>query len=296
MGEDAKKTKRSHEYELGHTEQELNRLSTQARLIDPFTRQFFQEAGVSDGMRVLDVGSGAGDVAFLVAGLVGTSGEVVGTDRSPAAISAATARAKSLGFQNVSFQLGNPAELSFDRPFDATVGRYVLMFNSDPAAMLRGIARKVKSGGIVVFHEVDWATLSSSPPAPLYEQCCRWIVDTFEKVGTNAHMGKRMYRAFQEAGMPPPTMSMSALFGGGSEERTGAGMVADLVVTMAPVMEEHGVVTRAAMDPSTLKKRVVSEVVELGSVLTGRSEVGAWSRIVRGSTILTKGWVPVRPI
>jgi hypothetical protein len=158
-----------------------------------------------------------------------------------------------------------------------------VLTNSDPAAMLRGIARKVKSGGIVVFHEVDWATLSSSPPAPLYEQCCRWIVDSFEKVGTNAYMGKRMYHAFQEAGMPPPTMSMSALFGGGPDERTGAGMVADLVVTMAPVMEEHGIVTRAAMDPSTLTKRVISEVVELGSVLTGRSEVGAWSRVTRGS-------------
>src|SRR5450755_1020431 len=128
---------------------------------------------------------------------------------------------------------------------------------------------------LTVFHEVDWATLTSSPSAPLYELCGRWIVETFKKVGTNSYMGKRMYHAFQEAGLPPPTMSMSALFGGGSNERTGAGMVADLVVTMAPVMEEHGVVAQAAMDPSTLKERVIAEVVALGSVLTGRSEVGA---------------------
>src|SRR5471030_2216090 len=119
----------------------------------PFTRQYFREAGIGEGMRVLDVGSGAGDVAFLAAELVGKTGEVVGTDRSPTAIAAATARANSRGLHNVSFQLGNPAELSFDRPFDAAVGRYVLQFNSDPAAMLRGIARQVKSGGIVVFRK-----------------------------------------------------------------------------------------------------------------------------------------------
>jgi ubiquinone/menaquinone biosynthesis C-methylase UbiE len=37
------------------------------------TRQFFTSAGVVAGMRVLDIGSGAGDVAFLAAELVGPS-------------------------------------------------------------------------------------------------------------------------------------------------------------------------------------------------------------------------------
>jgi len=44
-------------------------------------------------MRVLDVGSGAGDVAFLAAELVGDGGEVVGVDRSAEAHAAATAKA-----------------------------------------------------------------------------------------------------------------------------------------------------------------------------------------------------------
>jgi SAM-dependent methyltransferase len=225
---------------------------------------------------VLDVGSGGGDVALLVAELVGAYGEVVGTDRSPTAIAAAQARMKSL--KNVSFQLGDPAELSFDKQFDAAVGRYVLMFNSDPAAILRGIKRHLKPGGIIVFHEVDWATVSSTPAAPLYDHCCKWIVDTFAKVGTDSFMGKKMFSAFQQAGFPAPTMGMSALFGGGSNELNGAGMVADLAVTMASVMQEHGVVSQAEMMPDTLKQRVFSEIESLGSVITGRSEVGAWSR------------------
>lgn len=279
MGEGTGNKPRSHEYELGHTAQELNRLNTQARLVDPFTRWYFREAGIGEGMRVLDVGSGAGDVAFLAAELVGKTGEVVGTDRSPTAIAAATVRANSRGLHNVSFQLGNPAELRFDHPFDAAVGRYVLMFNSDPAALLGGIARHVRPGGIVVFHEVEWTTVKSSPTVSLYDQCCRWIIETFEKVGTDPYIGKAMYHAFQKAGLPPPTMSLSALFGGGANERNGAGLIADLAVTMAPVMEQHGVVTQAALDPATLKKRMISEIVDRGSVVTGRSEVGAWSRV-----------------
>ena len=76
-------------YVLGHSEAELKRLATQARLIDPITRRFLVSAGIREGMRVLDVGSGVGDVAILVAGLVGKSGEVVGADPAPAAIDAA---------------------------------------------------------------------------------------------------------------------------------------------------------------------------------------------------------------
>src|SRR4051812_48499231 len=76
-------------YALGHSDQELDRLSAQARLVDPITRQFFREAGIANGMRVLDVGTGAGDVAFLLAELVGDSGEVVGVDRAPDALAVA---------------------------------------------------------------------------------------------------------------------------------------------------------------------------------------------------------------
>ena len=58
-------------YVLGHSDRELDRLAVQARLIDPITCRFFSDAGIAPGMRVLDVGSGAGDTAFLAAGLVG---------------------------------------------------------------------------------------------------------------------------------------------------------------------------------------------------------------------------------
>ena len=58
------------------------------------TMRFLREAGIVPGMRVLDVGSGAGDVTFLAAELVGATGEVVGVDLAPAAIEVARSRAQ----------------------------------------------------------------------------------------------------------------------------------------------------------------------------------------------------------
>src|SRR5882672_3069775 len=102
-------------YVLGHSPRELERLGTQARLIDPMTRRFFLEAGIRPGMRVLDVGSGAGHVAFLTAELVGGAGEVVGVDRAPAALATARARVEAYSLRNVSFLEGDPTAMSFDR-------------------------------------------------------------------------------------------------------------------------------------------------------------------------------------
>jgi 2-polyprenyl-3-methyl-5-hydroxy-6-metoxy-1,4-benzoquinol methylase len=82
-------------YALGHTDQELRRLATQARLNDPITRHFLIMAGITQGMRVLDIGSGAGDVAILAAALVGSTGEVVGSDPATSAVD--TARERSAG-------------------------------------------------------------------------------------------------------------------------------------------------------------------------------------------------------
>jgi ubiquinone/menaquinone biosynthesis C-methylase UbiE len=88
-------------YVLGHSDQELNRLTVQARLIEPITRRFFEEAGIGAGMTVLDVGSGAGDVSFLVADMVGPGGKVVGVDRASGAIDNARDRAGALGLDGI---------------------------------------------------------------------------------------------------------------------------------------------------------------------------------------------------
>src|SRR6478736_1912186 len=102
-------------YVLGHSELEMERLRVQARLINPITRQFLVEAGIATGMRVLDVGTGIGETAFLGAELVGSGGTITGVDRSEVALATARERARELGFENISFVQGDPGELDSTR-------------------------------------------------------------------------------------------------------------------------------------------------------------------------------------
>jgi SAM-dependent methyltransferase len=264
-------------YVLGHDDVELRRLTTQARLIDPITRRFLTDGGIAAGMRVLDVGSGAGHVAFLAAELVGDSGEIVGVDRSAAAVEAAQNEAQARSLGNVSFIEGDPAQMVFDMPFDALVGRYVLQFQADPSDVLRRLAGHVRPGGRVVFHELDWGGLWSVPPAPTHDRCCGWVVETLRLSGAQTSMGLNLHATFVAAGLADPSLSLEAIIGGGAQAVVAVRQVVDLVGTLAPAMQRLGVASAAEIGYDTLFDRMMDETRTLRCVIVGRLQIGCWS-------------------
>lgn len=269
----------SDKYALGHSSGELRRLATQARLIDPITNRFFREAGLTTGMRVLDVGSGAGDVAMLVARIIGDDGEVVGTDKADAAIAVAKSRVVESGIRNVSFIEGDPADMKFEQLFDAVVGRYVLQFLPDPASSLAKLSRHLRPGGIMAFHELDWAGARSSPPALGYDLCCKWCAETIGRLGAETSMGVKLHSIFLAAGLKAPSLRLESVIGAGMECADVVHLVTDLAETLAPDIENLGVTTRGEIGLENLFERVSEEVIAKRSAVIGRSEIGAWARL-----------------
>ena len=266
-------------YVLGHSQRELDRLKSQARVIDPITKCFFRDAGVAEGMRVLDVGSGAGDVAFLAADLVGPRGTVVGIDRVSAAIDEARRRVAARSMSNVTFHVGDPATFKFEAPFDAIVGRYVLQFQNDSAGMLRQLATHVRPGGLIVFHEIDWGGVGSFPTVPTYDRACGWGRDALRSHGTETRMGAKLYAAFVGAGLRPPTMRLQALVGGGPNATDILSLLAGVIDTLLPEIERLGVARAADVDIGTLVERIQKEVDDSRSIVIGHNQIFAWVRM-----------------
>ena len=264
-------------YALGHSEQELQRLSRQGQAFEPFTRQLFEQAGIRPGMRVLDVGCGSGDVAFLAANLVGLSGEVVGVDRERKAVDWAKARTHSQGMTNVKFVKGDPAEMEFDRGFDAIVGRLVLMYYPDPIDALRKLTRHVRPEGLIVLQELDITNARSVPVAPVFERSMAWISQTLRATGARLQLGMDLYQVFLAAGLPGPSMRIDALIGGGPE-CPAYEIVAELVQSLLPAMEKLKIASAAEVGIPTLAQRMRDEVVALRGVVRSAGFIGAWSR------------------
>jgi SAM-dependent methyltransferase len=268
----------SPEYVLGHSEAEIERLKTQARLIDPITERFLREAGLAPGMRVLDVGSGAGDVAFLAARIVGGSGEVLGVDRSAPALQVASERARDRLLRQVSFRVGDPGDMAFERPFDAVIGRYVLQFQKDPAAMLRRLASHLKPGGLALFHEIDWSGAGSFPPVPTYDRCRDWGMEALRRHGTETRMGSRLHAAFLGAGLAPPALRMEAMIGAGDGSADVLTIFSGVIRTLLPHIERYGVATAGQVGIDTLVQRIRAEADVSSSIFFGNFQIAAWSR------------------
>jgi len=265
-------------YVLGHSDRELERLRLQAKLIDPITQHFLIEAGIVPGMRILDVGSGAGDVAFLAANLVGPAGQVVGVDRSAVALATALSRAQKQERANVTFHECELSAMAFDQPFDAAIGRYVLCFQPDPVSTLRVIAKQVHSGGIILFHEPDRELMRSVPPVPTYDRACQWVGETYSRTGVDVRIGTKLYSIFLAAGLAAPTMRLHAVIGG-STALDEVHLDADQAVVLAADIERLGVATTSELDAETLVERITQEMAANQSVIIGRAEIGAWSRV-----------------
>jgi len=264
-------------YALGHSEQELQRLSRQGQAFGTFTRQLFEEAGICQGMRVLDVGCGSGDVAFLASELVGPSGEVVGVDRERKAVDWANARARSRETRNVNFVEGDPAEMEFGQQFDAIVGRLVLMYYPNPIETIRKLMRHVRTEGLIVFQELDMANARSLPVAPLFERSMTWIKQTLTATGARIQLGLELYPVLLAAGLPDPSMRVDALIGGGPQCPLYE-ILAELTRSLLPVMEKLQIASAAEVGISTLAQRMRDEVVALKGVVVSAAFIGAWSR------------------
>src|SRR5262245_55815298 len=184
----------SFDYALGTTEAEYERLIRQAACLAPLTQRLFIDAGIGPGQRVLELGSGVGDVAMLAARLVGPDGEVIGLERDPRSIARARTRARNLGFSNVSFLECDVSQVKSARPFDAVLGRFILQCVPDPVAALRRLSALVRPGGMFVFQEVSYAPLLAlSAHLPLWSTSVSIARETVERSGAKPEMGVALH-------------------------------------------------------------------------------------------------------
>lgn len=249
------------EYTMGRSEAETKRLIEQSQLYDDVTRRFFLRSGIAKGMKVLDVGSGAGDVALTVAEFVGPDGTVVGVDVNPDILKTAQDRADAAGFSNVEFIAGDARTLELPNDFDAIVGRLVLLYMADPAEALKKLTTHLRSGGIVAFQDTELSLYRTvaHPTTPLINQLIEWGLAVFERSGAHLGMGMDLYRTFVKAGLPEPSLHFETPMGG-PDDWPGFEYLANSFRSLVPLMEAYGIATAEDVGIDTLAERIRAEV------------------------------------
>jgi ubiquinone/menaquinone biosynthesis C-methylase UbiE len=264
------------QYALGNTDTEHERLIRQAVYLAPGTERLFREAGIGPGHRVLDLGSGVGDVAILVSRLVGPAGEVVGIERDPRSIARAKARIDEAKLHNVSFKQCDVLEVRSSKPFDAVVGRFILEFVPDPVALLRSLSQLLRPGGVLAFNEVSFAPyLALSAHLPLWSATASLFREVLRGSGANTEIGVELHRMFQEAGLPAPNMRMEMLLG---HDLDIIRLTYDILCSLRPQVRQQNLTLEPLGDFDTLPQRLQAEVAASKTVIPYVALVGVWGR------------------
>jgi SAM-dependent methyltransferase len=248
----------------------------QADILSEATERLLHKAGIGPGMRVLDIGSGAGDVALLARKLVGESGEIIGADRDEDQVAFANRRAESLGYRNVSFVKADFSTLVLDSPVDVIIGRLVLIFMSDPVTAVARVCRNLRSGGVVAFLESNFvfdAPVLVEPRNCLAGEVVQWIVAGLQHAGVQPHMGLRLFGIMKMAGLEPSSKIESAMNVGEGPQGHLFPYLVDLVRSAMDHIVDSGAATRDQIDIETLEGRLIADAPATGVVGTISSGV-----------------------
>jgi ubiquinone/menaquinone biosynthesis C-methylase UbiE len=263
-------------YVMGYTDSERRRLGRQAEIHNPFTEALLRRAGLSRGMRVLDLGCGIGDLVLLAAQLVGRDGSVTGIDVDERALDLARERAQQRGLRQVRFERRPLEGLAFGEPFDAIIGRHILIHMSDPIGVLKRAAQLLRPGGFVAFHEYDMSLVELAyPPSPIREE----LAHLFARFLPTPNMGSRLYHDFQQAGFSFPECQFDGLIDGGAGSPAYE-IIAQAALTILPRAEAAGLRFKLSRDPEELARNLEREVVDtMGSCPLPLSVTGHARRI-----------------
>lgn len=266
-------------YILGSSPAELDRLRFQAMILRPITERLFREAGMKEGMRVLDLGCGPGDVSFIAAEMVGPSGWVIGVDQAPEAIALARDRAREKCIKNVDFEVTSIETFSSPVQFDAVVGRYILVHQTDPATFIGHVMRFIRPDGVIALHEINTRHhVRSYPTVPIWDRAGDWLTAVFNPDNPGRDAATRLVEHFVTAGLCCPILFAEIPTGGGESSPLYA-WIAETIRSVMPVLTASGIATEEEVSIETLEGRLRDSVVAANAQVEFPAQICGWARL-----------------
>jgi ubiquinone/menaquinone biosynthesis C-methylase UbiE len=226
-------------YLHGTAPDEQDRLGLMNRLLN---ENSLREMALAVGERVLDVGSGLGQLSREMARQVGSSGAVLGIERSAEQIAVARRLAAQVGEERlVEFREGAADRLPLAAAewgtFDVAHARFLLEHVPEPVAVVREMVRAVRPGGRIILEDDPHDTLRLWPEPAGFGHLWSAYTRTYDRVGNDPFVGHRLVALLVQAGAQPTRIAWPFFGACGGQPELLAGYVDNLVRILEGVRE-----------------------------------------------------------
>jgi SAM-dependent methyltransferase len=262
-------------YVLGTDDPEIVRLDRQASSIAGATDALLRAAGIGGAMRVLDLGTGLGHVAFQVADLLDPGGSVLGVDQAQRLLEIAERRRAAAGAQNIGFLQADARAFSASEPFDAVVARLLLFHLPDREEVLHRQLEALRPGGTMLVVEFDIGAMRAEPEVPLVEAVRGWIEAAFRSAEADPRIGAQAGQLLRRTGFADvSTFGLQSYFA--PSDPIGPLLCAGVTRSLAPQIVARGIADEAELGLETLQERIAEQVLARDAVIIPPAVVGAW--------------------
>ena len=245
------------DYVLAVGEAAARRLRVLDEVFGPHSRELLRRAGLTQGMRVADIGCGSGLVSLWIAAQLGAGGSVTGVDMSGEQLRVAEKNAGAAGLTNVSFQEASAYETKLPRgQFELVYSRFLMCHLTDPAKALSEMRTLLRPDGILVCEDHDDGGIFSEPQTGAYER----LVEISESVnrirGLDSYIGLKLPRLVREAGFGRPEVVVKQI----AELRGPHKLFWEITLReAAPAILAAGVATQEELDTVCGEIRAIAE-------------------------------------
>ena len=262
-------------YLLGYRLAEQQRLERQAEELAHDSAALFDEIGVREGWRVVEIGCGPQGCLGLLSQRVGAAGRVVGVELSAEQVERARAFAAANQCANVEVLCadGRSTGLAGDA-FDLVTSRLVLVNVPEPERIVAEMVRLARPGGAVAFHEPDATAQRIDPPHPAQGRLLELLARYGEMNGIDRSIGLRVPRMLRDAGLVE--VRVNALVHAYPPGHGRRMLVLDFVENVRSRMLEKGLILEAEL--SELTSALRRHLEDPGTLVVSSLFLQVWGR------------------
>ncbi len=183
-------------YVIGVGKDDEERLLLLNELFGKTSKDLLLKAGLTQGMRVLEVGCGTGNMTRWIAKQVGDNGHVTAVDISPEQIDIAKKNCSESN--NITFIASSLFDLNTTKKYDLIYSRFLVMHLQNPFDGLQYLTQLLKPNGILVSEEATNSVTACYPESPVFRKYRELVMALFTKKNIDFDIGEKLYYYFQE--------------------------------------------------------------------------------------------------